>query len=155
MSNTWILVADTARARLFENSHRDDPLRPLGDFINPEARMPGRRSTHDHPPTVHESVGPARHSIEPHTTLRDRQRISFARELVDKLEQGRVSRRYDRLVLVAPPKFLGVLHQLIQEPLRQCIVGESARDITARSCTTIHERIAPLLEPSTSRPATI
>lgn len=152
MSITWILVADGSRARLFENARRDEPLHHLDNFINPAARMSGRRFTTDRPPTVDESVGCARHAIEPHTTLREKQAARFARVLTAALERGRNRHRFQRLVLVAPAKFLGALHECCDKPLRDCVTGEIGRDLVALGATEIHERVAHLLEPVVPRP---
>lgn len=148
MSITWVLIADGSRARLFENARRDEPLHQLESFLNADARLPGRQLTTGRLPTVNESMGYSRHSIEPHTTLREKQMAGFAKELADALERGRTARRYDRLILVAPPKFLGALHDCFDKPLRNCVIGELRRDITTLSEPEIHERVARLLEPA-------
>ena len=153
MSITWILVADASRARLFESTRRDEPLHQLESFINVEARLAGRQLTTDHPPTVNESMGHTRHSIEPHTTLREKNMAQFAKEIANALERGRTSRRYERLVLVAPAKFLGVLHGCLDKSVRNCIAGELPRDITTLTPTAIHERVAGMLEPVVPRSA--
>lgn len=153
MSITWILVADGSRARLFESTRRDEPLHQLENFLNPEARLAGRELTTDHPPTVNESMQFARHSIEPHTTQREKHVAHFAKELADALERGRTDHRFERLILVAPSKLLGALHEQFDEPLRQCVIGELHRDISTLPATEIHERIARLLEPVVPRSA--
>jgi protein required for attachment to host cells len=147
MSITWIMVADGSRARLFENARRGEPLHQLDSFDNPAARMSGRRFTTGRPPTVNESVGPARHSIEPHTTLHDKHATRFAKALATTLENGRTAHRFQRLILVAPAKFLGALHECCDKPLRDCVAGEIGRDLVTLGPTQLHERIAHLLEP--------
>ena len=117
MSITWILVADASRARLFESTRREEPLHQLYSVDNPAGRLRGRSFTTDHPPTVHESMGFARHSIEPHTALRTRQAERFAGRLVALLDRGRTRHRFQRLVLVAPPAFLGALKAACGKPL--------------------------------------
>src|SRR5215471_15383407 len=111
MASTWILVADAARARLFEPAPTDGRLVEIECFINPEGRAGARRTTTHRPPTVNESVGTARHAIEPHMTPREKTASRFAHTLSVALERGRARCRYERLVLVAPPRFLGALHE--------------------------------------------
>jgi len=129
VNTTWILVADSARARLFEK----DPagaLNELGCYTNPEARSATRGLTTDRLPTVNESVGAARHAIEPHTSRRAKAAGSFARSLREILVQGDHTRRFERLVLVAPPRFLGDLHTAFDKRLRARVVAEIRRDFT-------------------------
>ena len=85
---TWILVADRGRARVFE-AGEDDRLNEVACFVDPDARAGESGLTTDRPPTVNESMGFARHSIEPHTPLRDKISARFARLLCDALEAGR------------------------------------------------------------------
>jgi protein required for attachment to host cells len=151
MTITWVLVADGSRARLFESTRRDEPLHQLESFLNPDVRASARQFTTDHPPTVNESVGFARHSIEPHTTLRSKQTMRFARTLAAALERGRTERRYERLVVAAPARFAGALHGQCAKPLRDSITAEIHRDLVTLSPTEIHERVAPLLEPTVPR----
>jgi protein required for attachment to host cells len=79
----------------------------------------------------------------------------FARELADALERGRTDHRYERLILVAPSKFLGALHDQFDEPLRRCVIGEVHRDISTLSPSEIHDRVARLLEPVVPRSASV
>lgn len=141
MKNTWILVADGSRARLFEIGAPDGALNEVECFSNPEGRAHGRDSTTGRPPSVDESMGATRHTIQPHTTLREKSAERFARALRDALERGRTLHHYEHLVLVAPPRFLGVLHGTFDKPLRDCVVGEVRRDLTAMPPASIRSRL--------------
>jgi len=148
-TNTWILVADGARARLFEAASPDDGLNELACFANPGGRSHGRNFTTARPPTVDESVGAARHSIEPHTTLREKTTDRFARTLKDELERARNDHRYAQLVIVAPPRFLGALHGTFPKPLRDCVVAEVKRNLTALRTSDIRAHLPSRLFAST------
>jgi protein required for attachment to host cells len=139
--NTWILVADGARARLFETASSDDALNELACFANPGGRSHGRDFTTARPPTVNESVGATRHSIEPHTTLREKTTDRFARTIKEELERGRNDHRYARLVIVAPPRFLGALQGTFPKPLRDCVVAEVKRNLTALRTSDIRAHL--------------
>lgn len=141
MPNTWILVADGARARLFATAAADEPLTEVACFSNPEGRAAGRDLTTDRPPRVNESVGDVRHAIEPHTTLREKSAGRFARTLNDALESGHNDRRYDRLVLIAPPRFLGALHESCGKQVRALVVAEIRHDLTMLPPSEIRERL--------------
>jgi len=129
MNRTWILVADSARARVFERD-RAGALIELGCYTNPEARDGTRGMTTDRPPTVNESMGFARHALEPHTSRREKVAATFARALREVLDRGHVEQRFDRLVLVAPARFLGDLHSAFGKHLRAAVVAEVRRDFT-------------------------
>jgi len=148
-TNTWILVADGARARLFEAVSSDNALNELACFANPGGRSHGRDFTTARAPTVNESVGATRHSIEPHTTLREKTTERFARTIKDELERARNDHRYARLVIVAPPRFLGALHGTFPKPLRDCVVAEVKRNLTALRSSDIRAHLPSRLFAST------
>jgi protein required for attachment to host cells len=138
---TWFLVADRARARILERGS-DRALTEVACFVEPAARAGEAELTDDRPPTVNESVGRARHSIEPHTPLRDKISARFARSLCDALETGRNEGRFDKLVLVAPPRFLGALHAELGKSLAACVVREVRHDFTSIGAQDLRERLS-------------
>src|SRR5690242_7007263 len=64
MNKTWVLVADSEKARVFEFDRRKEPWKETACFVNPDAV---HGPTSERPPRVQESVGGARHAIEAHT----------------------------------------------------------------------------------------
>ncbi|WP_017464142.1 host attachment protein [Dyella ginsengisoli] len=141
MASTWILVADAARARVFESDRRGGPWTVVSCLANPDGRAPGRDATTERAPRTMESVGSARHAIEPHTSLRDKSSERFARMLRDELERGCTERRCEQLVLVAPPRFLGTLHGVLDKALRERVSGELHNDFTALEELDVRERV--------------
>lgn len=129
---TWILVADNARARLFELGTREgaQALFEIESFVNPGGR--GHHPDQDRLPRVHESMGSARHSIEPHTSRHDKSIDRFVETLNASLESARVTHRYERLVLIALPHFLGTLHAKLNRHVRECVVAEVPHELTMK-----------------------
>lgn len=146
MLSTWILVADRAHARLFSPTIDGGGLTELEDFINPEGRKPEVGYANDRPPRSFESMGPSSHVIQPHTTAEEKVSARFAHELNDVLERGRVEHRFERLILVAPPRFLGVLHNALGKQVSSCVVAQVDKDIVTLPATEIREHLASQLE---------
>lgn len=138
MQATWILVADRVRARLFCASPDGKSLVELEDFVNPDGREIGR----DAPPRTMENLGTVRHVIEPHTSLEDRSAERFARELNEVLEQGLGNRRYERLILTAPPHFLDTLQHALGKQVGACVVAHLDKDLTTLPKSEIQCRVA-------------
>jgi len=109
-----MLIADPSGARLFASKgviFRGD-WKLVGEFQHPEGRMKPHEILTDRPGRVKQSGAPEmRAAMEPHSPVKTVLAESFARLLAKKLEAGLDARKYDRLVLVAPPSFLGVLRQ--------------------------------------------
>lgn len=131
-NTTWILVADNARARLFEMGTLESghPLLEIATFVNPEGR--GRGANPDRLPRVQESMNSARHAVEPRISRREKSVDLFVEELNATLENGRVTHRYERLVLVALPHFLGKLRAKLNPQVSRHVVAEVPHELTTR-----------------------
>lgn|SRR5690348_48203 len=133
MSKTWLLVADAAKARLFEIAKKGGSLTEIACYTNPNGRSPGQHPEHGRQGRTQESASPTRHAIEPHTTLRDKHAMQFADLLRDAIRQGRMENQYDHLVLMAPPRFLGVLRERLDDQSLKCVTAEIDNDLLALS----------------------
>lgn len=141
MSNTWILVADAARARLFEWTRKGTDPVELACYSYSEGRSPGREHDHGRLPRVQESNGPSRHAIEPRTSLRDKHAQRFADTLSAVVRQGRQEGRYDKLILMGPPRFLGVLHDSLDEQTAARVLGEVPNDLLTLTPAQLRTRL--------------
>lgn len=134
---TWILVADTARARIFEVGAQDGQLFEVGGYANPEGHTKPSDIGRDRPPRAHESVGSTRHAKEPHTDPHDKTAQRFARGLAEVLDHGRVEHAYTRLLLVAPPRFLGQLNAALDAQVARLVVKTIGKDLSRASAAEI------------------
>jgi protein required for attachment to host cells len=116
--DTWVLVADRARARLFAASKDGARLAELEDLVNPEGRMKAQEIERARPAHEVETVPGHQRPLEPQAPPKAKVAERFARTLRDVLERGRVERRYEQLVLVAPPQFLGTLNHVLSREIR-------------------------------------
>jgi protein required for attachment to host cells len=142
MQTIWILVADRIRARLFTPSDDGETLVELEDFVNPGGRKPDRANGHGKPPRTQESVGSARHAIEPKTSAAEKAEQRFARELNEMLECGRVDHRFRHLIIAAPPRFLGTLRRTMDDNVQACVLAEVNKDLSAMSLHNIRTQLA-------------
>jgi protein required for attachment to host cells len=59
--------------------------------------------------------------------------VSLARRVGDYLEKARSDHRYDQLVVIAPPKFLGALHKELGKEVEKLIADEVPKDLSSLS----------------------
>ena len=122
------LVADAQRARFLERQT------PFGHWSEREAdaveinNRPSRERASDRPGRVHESASSARHAVEPRTDPHREAKRAFARHLAEELEARQGG--YARLVLVAPPAFLGDLREALGDAARRKLAGSLDKDLT-------------------------
>ncbi|HJW06124.1 MAG TPA: host attachment protein [Rhodanobacter sp.] len=141
MSNVMVVVADSVRARCFEANTKPAGWSEVACLVNPDGRALGRDAPTERLPRTNESAGPSRHAIEPHTSLPEKSLDAFARSIGETLERDRRAGRFERLVLVAAPHLLGVLHARLGKPVRECIVGELKLDLAGLTAEEIHARL--------------
>ena len=141
MSNAWILVTDAAKARLFETASPANTLVEIACFTNPEGRNTTRNSLGHRPPRTKESLRPERRAGEPRTTRREKSALQFAKSLRKALINGRAHGQFERLFLVAPPRFLGVLHENLDAHLSAQLAGELGNDLIALRPNDLLDRL--------------
>lgn len=129
---TWIVVADGAKARIFQRSGRHGPLAPVpGEyFVEPEARRPTRDIGADRPGRVQESANAARHAMEPRVDWHRFAKAQFAKGVASALETAALAGKYDSLILVAPPQALGDLRGALGGKTHALVEAEIGKDLT-------------------------
>jgi protein required for attachment to host cells len=137
---TWVVVADHRQARVLSNEGPGLGLYPV-EGLTFSAHVPRnhRLVTARLPPTK-DGTGPVREAG------RFMERISAA--IADAAGQ----RRYDRLVLIAPPHALGELRRALPERVQRLIVGELDSDLTRAPAEAIRERLDPFMEAGEPKP---
>jgi protein required for attachment to host cells len=127
---TWILIADSGRARVLENLGPGKGTTPV-DGLASEASLPATHEiVSDRQGRSFESSNATRHPMEPRTDPREQLKVSYLGMLVDQLEHRLQAGAFDRLVVVAPPHALGVLRGQFSDRLKAAIRGELAKDLT-------------------------
>jgi protein required for attachment to host cells len=131
MATTWILVAHQAGARIFENHGPGKGISLVDEVDHPEGRARDSELESDRPGRSFRknSSDPRRAAMSRAEGPRDRAVADFARELAGKLQQARASNSYERLVLVAPPKFLGLLRGALDDSTASLVVGSIDKDL--------------------------
>lgn len=131
MATTWILVAHQAGARVFENHGPGKGLALLQEIEHAQGRERDSQIDTDRPGRSFRknSGDPRRAAMSRSEGPHDHAVAAFARELAHKLQQGRVQNRFQRLVLVAPPRFLGLLRSSLDGPTAQMLAGSLHKDL--------------------------
>ncbi len=147
MPMTWILVAHDAGARVFEARGRGKGLGLLDTIEHPEGRARDRDLASDRPGRSFrkDSGDPRRAAMSRGEGPRDRAVSDFARALADRLQHARVANRYDHLVLVAPPRFLGLLRSSLDGPTTHLVVGSMDKDLAMKNETELIEHLREIV----------
>jgi len=113
----------------------------LDGMMHAEGRMQERDNLSDRQGGIAGGHGEGDHTFEAPTDMKHREAEVFARQIADKLEQGRVNHDYDQLILVAPPAFLGALRQAVNDHVHDLIANTFDKNLVSESEATIREHI--------------
>ena len=137
----WVVVCDGAKALILENA---------GDATFPnlktrEVHEQPDRSTHeigtDTPGRAFNSVGGGRSAVE-QTDFHDQSEQRFLTDLAKRLEAAVTAGEMKSLILIAPPRALGVLRQAASGNLRHAIRVEIDKDYVKLPVHEIEKHLA-------------
>lgn len=141
---TWILIADTSRAKLLSAELPEEAWTPVETFENTSAHLTSKELSPTPPGKMKQSgATKSRHTaLEPRTTPKEAELERFVHRLVNYLEDAMARRAYDRLALVAPPRLLGMLRKALGKQIASRMQAAIDKDLVALDNDEIRERLS-------------
>lgn len=138
MSQTWVVVAESSRAKIFEYDKQEHSLTELKDFAHPPSRTHARYLTTDLP-------GRSRHGSSHHQVGQDdikhQQSEIFARTLGNHLDSARHRHQFKKLIVMSPPAFLGKLRKKMSNETNKSVVSEIDKNLVRHNVDKIQAHI--------------
>ncbi|HEX3655850.1 MAG TPA: host attachment protein [Pirellulales bacterium] len=144
--NTWILVGDASRARLFSANGAKGPWTLVRSLEHPESRMNDADLAGRQRGRQQQSGGVGRPAMEPVTMPKEVEREAFAAELGHLLDHEFDVNSYSDLVLIAPPHFLGLLRKTLGGKLRKHVIAELDKDYSQLPLHDLQPRVEQWLK---------
>jgi len=144
MKLTWILVADTTRARIFTADTPSSPLEEIEDLSHSKSRLHDREITSDLPGKI-KSVGGGGHAYEQPTDPKKYEAEAFAHSIAQHLEDAHNEGRFEQLLIIAGPSFLGMLRSNLPEQIKKLVRFELDKEITSLSAAEIRQYLPQYL----------
>lgn len=144
-STTWIVVADASRARVFSTNltEKNKPWQFVHSMTHPESRITDGKLMSDRPGrSQSSSAHGGRSGLESVTPPKEVEFEHFAHELAKYLEHGQKTNLFGRLMLVAPPHFLGLLKKTLHTSVSKLIAGTVDKDFTQTTEADLHKHLA-------------
>ena len=129
-TRTWILIADAQNARALASIGPASTLEPVPGMGRTNALPKTSDIMSDRQGRSFESSGGTRHPMESRTDPREQLKVRFAEDLVQALDAQHAAGAFDRLVMVAPPQFLGELRAALTPRLKAALHGDVDKDLT-------------------------
>jgi protein required for attachment to host cells len=146
-----IVVADERQANFFDASGVNAPLAACGAVQNEAGGMKDTELETDRPGRrfggasgVRHGSGPIQahhHGVDGERSTQRHELTLFAKEVAQRIEAARVHREFDKLVIVAPPRMLGLLRQSLSAPTQALVASEVAKDLIQHGPDAIKEAV--------------
>jgi protein required for attachment to host cells len=142
MSYIWVLVAESSRAKLYSAENRKAPLVEIGALVHPEARLHEGDLVSDQSGSDGGSVGQGRHVLDNKTNARDTEKTEFAKNLAHRLEAARKEKAFNRVVLIAPPSFLGLLRDNLSDQVMELVTEQIDKNLVQQPACEVREHLS-------------
>lgn len=131
MQTTWILAADSSRARIFEVHDALDHLHEIEDFANPAGRADDADLRTDAKGRFYgKGEREQAHTAEPAVNQVEHQTELFSKQVSEFLDKACSDHRYDKLYVIAFPKFLGLMRQNMSKQVQRLVEEEVPKDMS-------------------------
>ncbi|HEY8100211.1 MAG TPA: host attachment protein [Burkholderiaceae bacterium] len=131
MQTIWILAADNSRVRVFQELDHEHHLQEIQDFANPAGHASGRELETDSKGRYYgKGERSQAHTAEPDVDPIQHENELFSKEIGEFLDKARNEHRYDKLHVIAPPKFLGLLRKNLNKETQKLVGEEIVKDIS-------------------------
>ncbi len=143
---TWVLCADSSRGRLYSVTDKDKLWTLVKEYTHAASRVTAGGLTSDQPGRTHgSSARGSRSAMQSKTSPKEAEFEHFAHELAGVLHDGYGKQAYNRIVLVAPPHFLGLLRKAINDVVSKLIGATLDKDYMHLSEKDIHKHLDVLV----------
>lgn len=145
---TWIAVMDGSQARFFALRRAEDG-QVFEEVALPLAakHLKKPRVLRDDKPgrSFSSAGGGVRHAVESHTDYYKLEIAGFVREVAGTLDAALAERRYERLVVVAPPRILPELRKHVTPRVRETLAHEIAKNFANLATDALWAKLSGIL----------
>lgn len=135
-----IVVADERDATFFDLTKPRAPLEARGSLHNDAAR-PDRELETDRPGRRFGGTHGNRHAVDGERSTQRHETQLFAKQVCQALDGARTRQEFDRLVIIAAPRMLGMLREALPAPCQAVVAAEVAKDLSLDQVDAIRDAV--------------
>ncbi|HWV51436.1 host attachment family protein [Pseudorhodoplanes sp.] len=139
--NEWVIVCDGSKALFLQNAGDSKFPNLQTREVMEQTVPPTSELGSDKPGRSHSSVGNGRSAVE-QTDFHTQQEDEFLRSVMTKLDAAAHSGQMKAIILVAPPRALGVMRQHYTHALKQAVREEIQKDYVKMPVYEIEKHLA-------------
>lgn len=141
MNKTWVVTAESCRARIFSAENRIGPMNELEDFAHTEGRARDQELISDKAGRGFDGTVEGRHGMEKQFDAKHHEAVAFARRIAERIELGRARGEFAQLVLIAGPEFLGILRQQLSNQASRMVSKAVDKNLVQRLESEIRDYV--------------
>src|SRR5688500_19432064 len=138
--NVRMVVADEREANFFDVEKAQSPPQLRGSLRN-EAARPDRELETDKPGRRFGGTHGNRHAVDGERSTERHEMEQFAKEVARTLDGARTRHEFDRLVLIAEPRMLGLLRDALPAACRSVVAAEIAKNLVQHDIEQIRDAV--------------
>jgi protein required for attachment to host cells len=135
-----VVVADERDATFFDLTKPQAPLEARGSLHNDSAR-PDRELETDRPGRRFGGTHGNRHAVDGERSTQRHETELFAKQVCQALDGARTRHEFDRLVIIAAPRMLGMLREALPAPCQAVVAAEVAKDFSLDQIDSIRDAV--------------
>jgi len=142
MAITWVLVANRSKATIYQSRGPGTDWEIVKAMDHPEGRMKNSDLASDNGGRNPTPAGQgSRPAVEWSTSPHEVTSAKFAQEIAKELSDGRVHQKYERLILVTSPEFMGKIKEFLDSRIQEKIVQTITKDYVSLPVRDLREKV--------------
>ncbi len=140
MGSIWIVVADSSRARIFTADSGHSPMVEIKTMAHPAARLHEGDMVSDRPGREWDGSATS-HGMNGEIGAKQEEEVRFANEVCHVLESGRTDAQFEKLYIIAAPRFLGTLRKHLSNSLQKLVSAEISKNLAEHGISDIRSHL--------------
>lgn len=139
---TWIMVVDHHITRIFAKN--GNSLEAIGEAI-PDLMPKPEINNNSVGRTSSPGDSSIRSKLEPHMNQSQQENLAFIHQISDWLDKAVWQDAFDRIVIIAAPKTLGNLRNVLKREVHARIVAEINKDLTKFDVPALQDELKKII----------
>lgn len=142
--NTWIVIANSARVKIFRWIHHSK-IEVITTLEHPQSRLLNHEFNTDSPGRSFDRGGCTRHSYQSNLDPKEEEADKFSKTVSQHLAKSLENGEFSRLYLIASPSFLGWLNRHLDKKVQETIYAKIPKDLTEFNTADLENYLAAML----------
>ncbi len=130
---TWLLVADSAKAKIYEWNDENENLHEVINLVDEDARKPDRALKADRPGHGHREGVSSRYAIDEKVSYKKQASESFLKAVANHICEDNIMSKFDEMVIIAQHDIYKILASHFSVDATRKIILHHPKDLTNSS----------------------